>query len=355
MRNRKFGVIKLIFLCLVIAVISAVPTLAVAKNKREQMEEILHVEPASFQGIINIWNVDTFESGSRGKSVFIEDVASEFSAKNRGVYFLVKNIGVDELIQSLLDGNKPDMICFGQGVGEVVKPLLKELNMVENCDVRQEVLSAGKVGESQLAVGFLMGGYILASTQEKLLDAGVDADVQLSSILNSCGFDTQTKNGVKHTSSIVIGTNNFTLPQMSLKNATGVEVKDIYWSVSPYDAYIDFVAYNKGSILLGTQRDLPKLSGRVAVGKINGIKLEYVSNYTNLIQYVGIVKDTIGGEEKFKLMEEFLWFLTSEESQEKTTEIGMVNVLKREYYSGGEFLNLERTLNGNLSVPNVFE
>lgn len=355
MVKRKFGVIKLIFLCLVIAVISAVPTLAVAKNKREQMEEILQVEPASFQGIINVWNVDTFESGSRGKSVFIEDVASKFSAKNRGVYFLVKNIGVEELVQSLLDGNKPDIICFGHGVGDVVKPILKELTVVENCGVRQEVLSAGKVGGYQLAVGFLMGGYILASTQAKLSTAGVGADVQLSSIVNSCGFNTQTQNGVKHTSSIVIGTNNFTLPQVSLKNATGVEAEDIYWSVSPYDAYIDFVAYNKGSILLGTQRDLHKLSGRVAVGKIDGVRLEYLSNYTNLIQYAGIVKDSVGGEEKFKLMEEFLWFLTSEESQGKTTNIGMVNVLKREYYSSGEFLELERALNGNITVPNVFE
>ena len=352
MRNRKFGVIKLILLCFVVAVVASVPSLAVAKYQREKLEQALQGTVSAYQGVINIWNVDTFESGSQSKVVFLENATTQFSKKYNGLYFLIKNISVEEMVQSFLAGVYPDVISFGFGVGDVVRPVLENLSGLDYTGVRSEILTAGQMDGNLYAVGYLMGGYILATTEEKLLSAGISNTDNLSLCLNSAGFDTESKNKKKHTYSVVVGDNKYVVPQNAVSTIAGVALTDAYLSSSMYDAYMDFVAYNIGTILIGTQRDLFKLSGRVSVGKISGVKIEYLQGYTNLVQYVGVVKGMMG--EKLNLAKEFTQFLVSSKSQQFSSQVGMVSVIKEKFYTDGEFKNLEESLHESLVVENLF-
>lgn len=350
-KSGKFGVFKLLCLCLIVAVVSAVPTLATLQNKGG-LEENLKGDTSEFQGILTIWNIDTFESGSQSKTVFLEECSRRFSTDNQGLYFLIKNLTVEEMIQNFINGVVPDIISFGMGVGDVVLPMLENLNEITVGAVRKEVLKSGSKDGQLMAIGYLMGGYILASTDEKLTAAGLGEVEKLSNVLNSAGFDSDTKNGVKHTASVVVGENTYIHPECMSEVALGLTLEDKFVSKTMYDAYADFVGYNKGTILLGTQRDLFKLSGRVKVGKISGVKIEYINSYTNLIQYVGVIKGT--DEVRKGLSKKFVEYILSSEAQKFSTSIGMINVIGERFYEEGEFQTMETGFSGGVIVPNLF-
>ena len=351
--SKKFGVIKLICLCLIVAIVSAVPTIASIKNKVDGLEDKLGGDASDFQGILTIWNVDTFESGSQSKTVFLEEASRCFSKANKGLYFIIKNLTVEEMTANFINEVYPDIISFGVGIGDIVAPRLLTLSSNDFNGVRNEVLNSGMKDGELKAVGCLMGGYILASTEEKLGAVNIAGDVKLSSVLNVAGCDLETKNGVKHISSVVCGENKFIRPEVMSEVVFGLPLEDRFMSVSMYDAYVDFVGYNKGTILVGTQRDLFKLSGRVAVGKISGVRVEYIGAYTNLVQYVGVINGV--EKERVDLAYKFVMSLISESCQKLSTKIGMVNVLKEQFYSGGEFGELENALSGDVIIPNVFK
>lgn len=350
MKSKSFGVVKLLLLCFLVAVISSVPTLVVASRNRDIIEEKSQMI-SDFQGVLTIWNVDTFESGSQSKVVMLEKVSEEYSLSHKGVYFLVKNLNVEELVQNLLAGVMPDIITFGYGIGKLIEPILVDLSELNLSAVRAEILQSGMSNENLYAVGFLMGGYILASTEEKLSNANV-SDKCLVETLNSAGFDVSTKTGQKHINSVVAGKNDYITPILSIQKIIGQELIDVHVSPSMYDAYVDFVSYNAGTMLVGTHRDLHKLSGRVAVGKLNGVKIEYLSGFTNLIQYAGVVKQE--NIERVKIAKEFVLSLLTEENQKLSASIGMVNVLGKTFYTQSEFMSLEENLNKEIAVPNLF-
>ena len=67
--------------------------IAVLRNHLDHIKEKTE-EKFSFEGVINVWNVDTFESGSNSKASFLESASMKFSKENKGVLFLVKNFKV---------------------------------------------------------------------------------------------------------------------------------------------------------------------------------------------------------------------------------------------------------------------
>lgn len=347
--KKKFNLINLLFLCLLIAIFSVVPTIAnVAKNN--VLKNKFMGEDSSYQGVITIWNVDTFEGGSQNKSTFLVDAATNFSKSHNGLYFLVKNVTPSEMLEGFLNNSFPDMISFGHGLGGAVKQYLTVLP--DNYEVRKEIVDSATDNGSLLALGYLMGGYIFASTSENIQSAGSGENESLMAVATKSGYDKKVGKNTKHIASVVVGKNDYIQSTNVLKSVLNSEKLDIHESISMYDAYLDFVSYNAGVVLFGTHRDLYKLAGRVKVGKIENVKLDYLSGYTNLVQYIGIIKKT--AEEKKALASEFITFLASDECQDNSTNVSMINTIKKSYYTEGEFKTLEETLNKDLVIPNIF-
>ena len=347
MSRKRFGVFKLILLCGIVAIISAIPVVGSAINESDKDK------PANCECVITIWNVDTFESGSASKTVFLESASLKFSKLNRGVYFLVKNLTVEEMENNFNGGFYPDMITFGYGIGEKIIEALEDISGLNVNSVRSEILNSGKKDGLLYAVGFLMGGMILATTEEKLMTAGLTSVSSVGNVVNIAGYDKELKKEKVHISSVIAGKNGYVnITKSYQKTTNGQQLSDCYLSENFYDAYADFVSYNKGTILLGTHRDLYKLSGRIAVGKINNVKIEYLSGYTNLIQYAGVVKGL--STEKKEVVCEFIEFLLTDNVQKLTTQIGMVNTIGNTYYESGEFMQLENALNDYLTVESLF-
>ena len=66
-----------------------------------------------YNGVIELWNVDTFEGGSVSRTTFIENRCVEFEKKHKGVLILVKNITLEQLELNLKSNKKPSIITFG--------------------------------------------------------------------------------------------------------------------------------------------------------------------------------------------------------------------------------------------------
>lgn len=348
MAKGKFGIFRLIILCVIVFVVASVPTVILATDKLDGGEKV-HADCC----VLTVWNVDTFEGGSNSKASFLEAVALKFGKEQKGSYVLVKNLTVEEMQNNFNAGLLPDILSFGYGIGSLVLPYLEDVSTIGFNGVRSEILNSGKVRESQLAVGYLMGGMILASTEDKLIRSNQDLNKSLISMVNTAGFDKEVKKKSVHIASVILGKNNY----INLRENYGfVEgggpLDDVYVSDSFYDAYSEFVSYDKGAILLGTHRDLFKLSGRIAVGKMTNVKIEYLKGYTNLIQYVSMVKGLTN--DKLEVAKKFISFLVSENAQKMTMQVGMINTIGESFYESGCFFDMENVLNQKLIVPNVF-
>ena len=47
---------------------------------------------SDYNGVIELWNIDSFESGTKPKNAFLQQCASRFQNENKGVYVVVRNL-----------------------------------------------------------------------------------------------------------------------------------------------------------------------------------------------------------------------------------------------------------------------
>ena len=61
----------------------------------------------NYSGVLELWNVDTFEGGSVSRTAYLEKRAQEFEKQNKGVFIQVKNITLEQLENNLKNNNIP--------------------------------------------------------------------------------------------------------------------------------------------------------------------------------------------------------------------------------------------------------
>ncbi len=300
------------------------------------------------QGVIELWNVDTFSGGSISKSDYLNNVARLFENSNKGLYINIKNMSIEEFNLALSSSKKPALISFGYGVGGAIKELLTPLS-VNTSSLKAEIKNAGVADGSQYAIGYVMGGYAFYSTSEKLSDALKENTIILSSEFENCGYDKTLKKSTKHIYGLIYGESKYISPQNCIQTANASE---ICMSVDDYNAYVDFISLNKATILLGTHRDLVKLKGKLERESIQDLLIEPVSTYNDLVQFIGVVKEQ--NEQVDKYATKFIEYLMSESSQKFLAGSGMFSTTIQSLYSDDEFSQIESAVWGCTNVPNVF-
>lgn len=79
-------------IAVLIFVLVLASTIGLAAENKDKLVKKFFGEKTSYQGIITLWNIDTFEGGTVGKSYFLESVASRFEAQNKGALIKVENL-----------------------------------------------------------------------------------------------------------------------------------------------------------------------------------------------------------------------------------------------------------------------
>ena len=278
---------------------------------------------------LELWEVDTFEGGSANRARFLEKTAYKFQELNNVVYIYVRTLTVEQATAMLAEGQRPDMVSFGIGAGELFASYCQPLDI--KTPVRSELLDAGSYDGSQLAVPWCMGGYLLATTDE-------DINLTDLSVSAPSGEDMW-----------LVGTGGeYNVASLALDGVTSyINPSERF---TQYEAYEAFLKGNKFDVLLGTQRDYFRLQNRVNLGTISNIKYEFLVGYTDLVQYMAI---TTQDETINNCAKNFIRYLCSVTVQKTLTSIGMFGVTSVKIYQDS-YSEFENVMMQNLDVLNVF-
>ena len=235
----------------------------------------LKISAEEYQGIITLWQIDSFEGGVGSRKQFLLKIARDFEKQHSGVLVMVKNYTKDGAEENFNNGIFPDMVSFGNGVCVAG---MSELNVKNSA-------SGGVIGGKTYATAWCRGGYVLIENKEEVKNVN---------------------------EKMVVSQGEYTQPLLAV-GFEKLEIND-YEILKPFDAYVKFVS-GKVKYLLGTQRDVNRLITR-------GMQVEIkpLNNYNDLYQYVCITsKDSL----KAYYAQEFINFLILEKSQKQLDKIGM--------------------------------
>ena len=365
MKKASFKIISIIFrlICLFFAIFLLVyiPTINIGVNDNlNRIYGSFVGEKSSFNGIIEVWNIDSFESGSQSKTNLLNIAAAEYQKKYKGVYVLVRNISEQECVNMLLQGQTPDLFSCSYGVSLKIKSYIESFRETD-FNLKDNFFNAGKDENGELgAVAWCSGLYFLITTKNMLEKAGVSVDnFNIFENVYSLGFKTQGKT-LKNIYSITFANKGYLMPQQALNSydINGAEkFSELAYNkgnnLSQYEAYVDFLLGNS-VMLLGSQRDVVRLVNRETAGKISEVVYKPLLSSTDLVQFLFLAKNE--NEEEKVYCEKFAKFILSETIQSKIAGSNMFSVIDNFSYDYkidvfNEAANEDLK---NLKVKNIF-
>ncbi|MBQ0017076.1 MAG: hypothetical protein KBT30_00410, partial [Clostridiales bacterium] len=301
--------------------------LTIFKSLSANQSNINHEIEVEYMGILELWNIDTFEGGSVSRTNFLEKQAIKFEKEHTGTFIMISNMSLEQAKLNLENGKTPDLVSFGIGVGEDLIQSLKPFS--NNFDVRSDLLSGGKYKNSQLAIPYILGGYTLVS----------DTDYQKQNnftITNCLGFGGASQNN--------------TVVSLAVNDITFNNYFDKSKEMDSFTAYDRFLS-KKFDTLLGTQRDLYRVKNRIEKNTMTQKNYVMLPNFSDLVQYVGICStDAV----RYEICNMFVKKLLSVETQSTLNGINMFSTLNLSLYEGDEFEIMEKALSKNLKTISVF-
>ncbi len=237
--------------------------------------------------VLTVWHVDGFEGGKGSRYTFLRNVASEFSKENEGVYLLVSSYSMQGANDLLGKGKSPDVISYG-GVGLNLQNLAKQLTF--------SGLDGGSVGGKPYAISYLKGGYFVI------------------------------KKGEGGNQIIISKSENVTPEIATLFSG---ERASEYVLLNPLDAYATFLT-QKNSTLIGTQRDIERLTSRGVTFTATPIE-----KYSDLYQYLSLTTQKSQNE---YYAQKFIEYMLCERVQKKVTSLKMLSINQTGLYKDSEYL-----------------
>lgn len=348
-----------VLIAILVALLLFIPTISVFTND-ETLSKNFFGNKAEYEGIITLWNVDTFEGGSSSRSSFLNNVAMKFEKQNKGAYIKVENLTVDEMVANINAGKIPNMFSFGTGVSGYLKEHMSVLKTSIGAKLKSNFYSAGLDGGNLKAVAWCYSVYSLISTTEKIENSGKEYNGSLKELAFSMAYDKNYKKKSKHIYSLTFGKNDFvsaldifsrefTLVSV-VDEAEKGNVDNKYNTQTPYEAYLNFIT-SKSSMLLGTARDVFRMENRLMTGQEVDVLYEPLGVYTDLVSYISVLN---ADERIMKVCKSFVEFLISDNIQKRLTDIGLMSPVLNNLYDSGVMKKLEESVNENTIIKNIF-
>ena len=312
----RVGLSAIVVMFLLLAPFTLFPNLLTMQsdvNKKENYE---------YQGVLELWHIETFEGGSVSRGSFLQKEAINFEKEHKGTYIIIQTMNAEQFALNISEGKMPNIVSFGVGVADKITNNLVEL---DTAGIRTDLKEYGKQNSKQLAIPYILGGYAL-----------ITQNLENSSIQEQVGV------GLK-------GLNN-PLKALSENN---IKIENVFPfdDMDSYDAYDKFLK-NNFSILLGTQRDVYRIVNRQQKGLMQDVKFQLLGGYSDLVQYLSVVKSTNIEE---KLCREFVERMISLEVQNKLKDYNLFSVRSDvTLYSDGIYRDFELVLKEKLSSENAF-
>ena len=312
----------------------ALPNLPVKPQKQQAL---------TYQGVLEMWNVESFEGGVGSREAWLINRAAKFESTNKGLFVHVTTLTVEQAAAKIEEGQNFDMICFSRGVGSLVKEQLAPYTGKVG-SILDNFLLSGQLEGKQYAVPLYSGAYCLFARTEQL-----SADRLLSDALTAKYTRKIGKNTVE-LQPLVCGFTPYNSPLSALALSGGKGKAKVSEDTTQYEAYEQFVANKTAVTLLGTQRDMYRLSQRESNGKIDKLAFVPLTGYTDLVQYVAT---SANAGDKANACEQFTEYLISDVSQSTLVNLSLFSVLDTTFYTADRYVQCESALS-SAYVPNVF-
>ncbi len=227
--------------------------------------------------VIEIWQIDMVEGGKGSRRQYLQGVAEKFEKQNKNVIVSVASQTAESAEKNFSKGVYPDMISYSTGLSGIL-PTLAELN------VSSAKMYGGTLNNKKYALPWALGGYVYLEHEN-----------------------------TEMVTTVYLSKTDYNLPAVALF-LEGYEYKNAT-ELSPEDAFSAFLS-DKASALVGTQRDLYR-----AQSKNLTFKVTYFSGYTDIVQYISVVKKD---ESRRKLCNKYLEFLMADK-ENVPSKIGMMS------------------------------
>ena len=296
---------------------------------------------ATYQGVINLWLVDSFEGGSGSRQSWFTKRSAQFESQNKGVFVCVTALTESQLLAKLADGQKFDLLCFSRGVGAKVLQNLAPMDVDFGC-VLDNFAQSGRVHNSTYAVPIFAGTYCVFARKSQ----------QNGDVLANCLTTTFKRKVGKNTitlAPLVCGFSVYNSPLTALAKSGVKGAFQPDYSTTQYTAYEQFVANKSAVTLLGTQRDMYRLGKKLELGKMEELLFAPLTAYTDLVSYVGISKHT----SNLSICQKYVQYLLTDTVQQSVRDISMFSVTCQNLYTNEWYSACESGL-ATAIVPYVF-
>ncbi len=299
-----------IFKYILCAVVVGIVALSFGMGRVWKSQKNLNLNPVTYQGIISVWHIDSFEGGIGSRKQFLLDSGIAFEKKFNGVLIMVTSHTAYSAEENFKKGIFPDLISYGVG-----------LNTQNVSQIEGGNSELGRIGDKAYASVWCRGGYYLIENPSY---KGKEMGVTVSKSATNSPFTALALSD----------------EQVTIKNV-----------LSPLDAYVEFVN-GKSKYLLGTQRDIFRLLNR---GKDFTAKL--LRGFSDLNQFISI---TTLDQQKRYYAQQFIDHLTSSETQQKLNKIGMFSVsdnvqTDNQYLQQMNGAKIEKGLSAFITKENIEE
>ncbi len=329
--KKVFNVLKRLFVvALVLVLLVIMPSVKLSNDQNMGLiYEKFVGKRADYQGMIEIWNIDTFEGASVSKKNLLNKAATMYQSKNKGVYFMIRNMSESECNNLLALGQTPDLFSCSYGVSESIKdyiiPFDAEFNIYSN------LLEAGRCDNEQYGLAWCANSYYLISTEKNLENAKQDKLSSLETIALDAGYEKINKKNTTTIYSLDFGMGNYLLPHLALSayydngvlSISNNSMNKTILSQNAYSAYCNFVA-GKSTMLLGAARDVIRVKNREASGKLQSVLIKPLEKFTDMVQFVFMTQSE--DEVKQKYIQDFAKSLTLDSFQKQVLESGLCSV-----------------------------
>ena len=296
---------------------------------------------SGYTGVINLWIVDTFEGGSGSRATWFTKRSAKFETQHKGLFVCVTNLTETQLHDKLQSGQQFDLLCFSRGVGANILDRLAPMD-VDYGAILDNFAQSGRLNNTTYALPIYSGVYCLFARSSQ----------QKGDILTNCLTTTFVRKVGKNTLTLAplvcgFAPYNSPLTALSMTGVSGKFTPD--YTKSQYTAYEQFVNNKTAVTLLGTQRDLYRLSKRVEMGKMEQLLFAPLSTYTDLVTYIGVNKDT----KHLNSCLSYIQYLLSDTVQQTVGDISMFSVTNQNLYSANWYTQCQDVLS-SLVVPSLF-
>ena len=161
-----------IFTAILALLIAVGPFFLPQKLQPYDIAGILKKKPSAWQGVLHLWQVNTWRVGRSSRTAIVQSAARRFESRHIGVYIEIENLTETMFNKRLQLGELPDIVSFPDGWDGINAELLMELDSADMPELSRPFATAFSCDKR--AVPWMAGGQFVLINNALARSVGVE-------------------------------------------------------------------------------------------------------------------------------------------------------------------------------------